>query len=265
MLSFPSINTDKDGFGDQPAKPGYTEPPGNPIGIYVKCALTLFLQKLSDHMVDHLPATQYKCYKCDLRFPTNNDLSIHIRNNHQPHLEDNSMNPLSQQKCPRFACYICNELFPQQCDLGNHLKIVHTKGTVFWCDVCNNCFESTAAIDMHVVLCHGQKEVTISQFRRDTCECSFHDEFNLAAHMKTHDEPGHTNGEECIRQTGGNDSIEDNTFTSIQDKVSVSQNTSCTRSNCPLPLRYSMNKTKQVATLAKQWWQFSLGTWWQFC
>ena len=28
LLSFPSINTDKDGFGDQPVKPGYTEPLG---------------------------------------------------------------------------------------------------------------------------------------------------------------------------------------------------------------------------------------------
>ena len=143
------------------------------------------------------------------------------------------------------------------------MKIVHSKETVVWCEVCSNCFESTAALEIHMAVCHG-KNAVISEFKCDQCECTFVDEVLFIAHRKEHSEDNRlsntfTDEEAFIPQTDGNDNIGNSTFPSIQEKLSVFQEPTnphpvpdqTDSSHTITQAGYSLNKMKQVSTLAK--------------
>lgn len=137
------------------------------------------LKYLVMHLRKH--TAKYFCYKCSKVFSRNENLKWHICNNFI-----------------RFECSICKNVFTQRKYLTRHMEMKHSNK--FSCTSCKKTFNSNKKKNEHNCGVTVEKQT----YSCITCNKSFHQEYHLKKHMKTHMSlPEKVQNKTCVCETCG--------------------------------------------------------------
>ena len=186
------------------------------------------------------------CNFCDLSFPSQKALELHLREYHS-NTPSSNLEGHQTSQARNLICYSCSQVFSDPSNLTEHFEKVHGKKTSLCCNLCGNYFESTTKLDEHMLEYHTNPE-----FSYNTCNYTSYSGQDQDTHIETE------HGGLCIPQYDGNETLNSSALSPVPqyDGLDDSIGNEITRasiqsSSSSLQVPYQLNQEKQVKKLIR--------------